>query len=142
MSEQNKALSRRFMEEIWNKGNVAAIDELYSPDYVSHNNPPGVPGGVEGVKVFTSLYKNAFPDTQLTIEEQVAEGDLVVTRWTAKGTHKGELMGIPATGKQITVTGIGIDRIANGRIVEGWGEFDQLGMMQQLGVVPEMSQQS
>lgn len=141
MTKENKALSRRVLEELWHKGNMAAIDELYSPDYVSHNDR-GFPSGLEGVRVFTGMYKNAFPDTRITIEEQVAEGDLVVTRWSAKGTHKGELMGIPATGKQVTVTGIGIDRIVNGRIVEGWGEFDQLGMMQQLGVIPEMSQQS
>lgn len=91
---------------------------------------------MEGTKAFTGMYRSAFPDTKMTIDLQIAEGDKVTTRWTAHGTHKGELMGIPATGKQVTITGVGIDRIAGGRIVETWGEFDLMGMMQQLGVVP------
>lgn len=91
---------------------------------------------MEGTKAFTGMYRSAFPDTKMTIDLQIAEGGKVTTRRTAHGTHKGELMGIPATGKQVTITGVGIDRIAGGRIVETWGEFDLMGMMQQLGVVP------
>ena len=136
MSEENKALARRAFEEVWNQGNLDAMDEIYAPDVVDHSRAPGFPEGVEGSKAFISMYMNAFPDTKMTVDLQIAEGDIVATRWTAHGTHKGELMGIPATGKQVTVTGIGIDRIAGGRIVESWGEFDQMGMMQQLGVVP------
>jgi steroid delta-isomerase-like uncharacterized protein len=103
---------------------------------INHTLPSSLPKGIDGNKVFTSMFLRAFPDTRMTVEQQVAEGDNVVTRWTAQGTHKGELMGIPATGKQVTITGITIDRIVAGRIVESWDEFDQFGMMQQLGVVP------
>jgi steroid delta-isomerase-like uncharacterized protein len=140
MYEENKALARRLFEDIWNKGNLDAFDDIYAPDIVNHTLPPGIPQGIEGNKMFTKMYLTAFPDTKMTIDLQIAEGDKVVTRWHAQGTHKGELMGIPATGKQATVTGIAIDRIAGGRIVESWGEFDQMGMMQQLGVVPTPGQ--
>lgn len=140
MYEENKALARRLFEDIWNKGDLDAFDEIYAPDIVNHTLPPGIPQGIEGNKMFTKMYLTAFPDTKMTIDLQIAEGDKVVTRWHAEGTHKGELMGIPATGKQATVTGIVIDRIAGGRIVESWGEFDQMGMMQQLGVVPTPGQ--
>jgi steroid delta-isomerase-like uncharacterized protein len=140
MYEENKALARRLFDDIWNKGNLDAFDEIYAPDIVNHTLPPGIPQGIEGNKMFTKMYLTAFPDTKMTIDLQIAEGDKVVTRWHAQGTHKGELMGIPATGKQATVTGIVIDRIAGGRIVESWGEFDQMGMMQQLGVVPTPGQ--
>lgn len=90
--------------------------------------------------MFTGMFMSAFPDTKMTVEQQIAEGDKVVTRWKAQGTHKGELMGIPPTGKQVTVTGISIERIVGGMIVESWEEFDQMGMMQQLGVIPAPGQ--
>ena len=140
MSEENKAITRHAIEEVWNKHNLAAIDEIYAPDAVNHTLPPGLPKGVEGNKAFTNMFLSAFPDTKMTVEQQIAEGDKVATRWIAQGTHKGELMGIPATGKQVTVTGISIERIAGGRIVETWDEFDQMGMMQQLGVIPAPGQ--
>lgn len=136
MSAENKAIARRVFEDVWNKNNLDAIDELYAPDVVNHELPPGLPSGAEGTKAYFGMFLAAFPNTQMTVEDQVAEGDKVVTRWTARGTHTGELMGIPPTGKQVTVTGIGLDRIAGGRIVEEWGEFDMMSMMQQLGVVP------
>lgn len=136
MSEENKAVSRSVIEECFNKGNLALADELYTADYIDHNALPGMPNGPEGFKQTAAMYRAAFPDIHITIEDQLAEGDKVVTRWTGSGTHQGELMGIPPTGKQVTVTGIGIDRIANGKIVEHWEIFDQLGMMQQLGVIP------
>ena len=132
MSEENKALIRRFYEEVWNDKNLEAIDELVATDSVDHDLPPGR----EGAKAFISMYLSAFPDTKMTIEDLLAEGDKVVTRWSATGTHTGELMGIPATGKQVTVTGLDINRYSGGKSVEHWGEFDQMGMMQQLGVVP------
>jgi steroid delta-isomerase-like uncharacterized protein len=140
MSEENKALVRRVYEEVWNKGNLAAIDEIYAADVINHTQPPGLPKGAKGGKVFTGMYLRAFPDTKMTVEQQIAEGDKIVTRWIAQGTHQGELMGIPATGKQVTVTGITINRIAGGRIVETWDEFDQMGMMQQLGAIPTPGQ--
>jgi steroid delta-isomerase-like uncharacterized protein len=136
MSEQNKALARRVFEEVWNQGNVDAIDELMSPDFVNHGGPPGIPSDGEGFKQMVAMYTSAFPDIHFHIEDQIAEGDTVATRWSGHGTHQGELMGIPPTNKQVAVTGIAMDRIAGGVVAESWGEFDQMGMMQQLGVVP------
>jgi len=138
-AEENKRIVRRLFEEVMNRGNLALLDELVAPDYVDHDpaNPPDLPPGREGLKQLISGYRAAFPDMQMTIEEQVAEGDKVVTRWTTRGTHKGELMGIAPTGKQATVTGIFIDRVKNGKLVESWANWDTLGMLQQLGAVPE-----
>ena len=136
MSAENKAIVRRFFEEVWNEENLSAIDELTAVNYEDHNLPPGMPPGVEGVKQTIGMYQTAFPGTQMTVEDEFAEGDSVVVRWTGRATHTGELMGIPPTGKQVTVTGIEIYRMAGSKIVEHWGEFDQMGMMQQLGVVP------
>ena len=136
MSEQNKTVGRRLFEQVWNKGDLAVLDELYAADFVSHSAQPGLPPGIEGEKQFVRMYLGAFPDTHMVIEDQVAEGDKVVTRWTATGTHKGELMGIPPTGKQVKVSGITIDRLRGGKIVEEWASFDQLGMLQQIGAVP------
>jgi steroid delta-isomerase-like uncharacterized protein len=137
LSETNKTVSRRLFEEVWNKGNLAVLNELIANDHVNSGpgTLPGLPTGPEGAKQFVMIYRNAFPDTHFTIDEQIAEGDKVVTRWTAHGTHQGELLGIPATDKSSTVTGISVDRITNGKIVESWGIFDQFGMMQQLGVI-------
>ena len=135
MSEQNKALNRRFYEAC-NDNNLDAFDELMAADAVDHDLPPGLPPGRDGVKAFLGMFLSAFPDLTFTIEDQIAEGDRVVTRWTATGTHNGELMGIPATGKQVTVTGLDINRFSGGKSVEHWGQFDQMGMMQQLGVIP------
>lgn len=140
MSEENKALARRYNEEVWNNRNLDVIDELMADDMVDHALPPEIPPGPDGAKAFVGMYVNAFPDVKITIDDLVAEGDKVVTRWTATGRHEGELMGIPATGKQVTVTGIDITRYSGGKIVEHWGEFDQMGMMQQLGVVPAPEQ--
>ena len=136
--ETNKAVSRRFLEEVFSKGDLAVADEIVAKDHVNTgpSNPPGLPLGLEGSKQFVTLYRNAFPDLRFTIDEQIAEGDKVVTRWTAFGTHKGELAGILATGKSTTVTGIVVDRIVDGKIAESWPTFDQFGLMQQLGVIP------
>jgi len=138
LSDTNKTLSRRFFEEVWNKGNLAVLNELIAKDHVNSGpgTLPGLPTGPEGAKQLVTVYRNAFPDIHFKIDELIAEGDKVVTRWTAQGTHKGELVGIPATGKSSTVTGINVDRIVNGKIVESWGIFDQFGMMQNLGVIP------
>jgi len=136
--EANKAIVRRFFEEIFGQGKLAVADEIVSPDHVDGGPGalPGIPSGPEGSKMLVTVYRNAFPDIHFTIDEQITEGDTVVTRWTAYGTHKGELAGIPATGKSATVTGMAVDRIENGKIVATWGIFDQFGMMQQLGVIP------
>ena len=141
MSDQNKALARRNVEEIWNQGNLSVIDELVAPNATFHD--PSVPGGKftgpEGFKQFVQIYRGACPDVRLTIEDLIAEGDKVVSRWTAIGTHKGELMGIAPTGKRVTVTGCDIAQYQNGKVVEGWASYDMLGMLQQLGVVPSLA---
>lgn len=138
LTETNKAVSRRFFEEVFGKGKLNVLDEIIASDHVNSGpgTLPGLPTGPEGAKQLVTVYRNAFPDVHFTIDEQIAEGDKVVTRWTADGTHKGELLGIPATGKTSTVTGVAVDRFANGKIVESWGIFDQFGMMQNLGVIP------
>ena len=141
-TESNKAIARRFLEEVFGQGKLAVADEIVAPDHVDHGPGalPGMPPGPEGSKLLVMGYRNAFPDIHFTIDEQIAEGDKVVTRWTAHATNTGELAGIPATGKSATVTGIGVDRIVIGKIVESWGLFDQFGMMQQLGVIPAPAQ--
>jgi predicted ester cyclase len=152
--EDNKAIVRRMYEEVWNRGNVAAIDELFAPNYVNHLDVPAnapVPAGWqfshEELKQLISQWRTTFPDLQYTIELQVAEGDLVVTRATGRGTHKGEyrgieFKGIPPTGKQITWTQTSIDRIADGKIVEIWFNEDAVGRLQQIGALPTAGQAS
>lgn len=138
MSEQNKAISRRVVEEAFNEAKLDVIDELIAPDFVNHDPADPVDArGPEGMKEFVRTYRSAFPDIRVTIEDQIAEGDKVVSRWTGRGTQQGELMGMPASGKQATVSGISIDRIEGGKIIESWNNWDTLGMLQQLGVVPE-----
>ena len=139
-AEQNKANTRRAFEEVWNEGKLVVVDELTDPNYVGHDPVAGDIRGREALKQFISLYRNAFPDIRMTIEDQVAEGDSVVTRWSASGTHKGELMGIAPTGKQGRVTGITIERYSGGKTVEDWTNWDALGLLQQLGVVPALGQ--
>ncbi len=136
MSEENKALLRRWVEEGFNKGNLALLDELYA-DCVYHSPATGELKG-EALKRFVASVRAAFPDGQMTIEDQVAEGDQVVTRWSFVGTHQGEMMGIVPTGKRVTMSGMVIDRIVEGKIVEEREEWDALGMMQQLGAMPSL----
>jgi steroid delta-isomerase-like uncharacterized protein len=138
-AEQNKAIVRRWYQDVFEKGNLALANEIFTADYTSHDPsapPGGWPRGPEGAKALVATYRGAFPDIQFTIDDQVAEGDKVVTRWTGRGTNTGELMGMPPTGKKAVVTGINIDRIANGKIAETWGNFDALGMLQQIGAIP------
>jgi steroid delta-isomerase-like uncharacterized protein len=135
MSPDNKALVRRSIEEAVNKGNLAVIDDVAAPNYVYHEPTAGEVRGPDGLKKLIAMYRTAFPDVRMTIDDQIAEGDRVVTRWTVSGTHKGELMGIAPSGKQITVTGIVITRVANGKVVEEWENYDALGMMRQIGAV-------
>ena len=135
-TQENKALNRRLVEEGFSKANMAVIDELIADDCLDHSSPPGSPSGREGVKQFFTMFHSAFPDLKYTIEDQVAEEDRVVTRHTWYGTHKGTFLGIPPTGKQVSVAGIDITRWAGGKAVEHWGSQDTLGLMQQLGVVP------
>jgi steroid delta-isomerase-like uncharacterized protein len=136
MAADNKAIVRRYIQEAFNGGNLGIVDELIASNFVDHAGTPGLAPGREGQKQFVAMYRSAFPDLRTTIEDMVAEGDRVVTRWTARGTHSGPLMNIPATGKQVTITGITINQVSGGTIVAGWNNFDQLGMLQQLGVIP------
>lgn len=139
MSAANKALARRLLEEAFNAGNIDIVDELLAVGFINHDAAAPEPTvGPDAAKASIAGYREAFPDLRITIEDQIADGDRVVTRWSAKGTHQGELMGMPATGKQSTVTGITIDRIVDGRIAESWTNWDTLGMLQQLGVVPAL----
>ena len=139
MSEQNKTAVRRLFDELWNKGNLPVADELIAPIYTHHDaSTPDVGRGPEGEKKRVTHYRNAFPDMRLTIEDIIAEGETVIARWTCRGQHNGELNGIAPTGKQVAITGITIARFANGKMVEGYVNWDALGLMQQLGVVPEL----
>lgn len=140
-TEQNKATFRRYVEEAGNKGNLELADEIFDR-YLAHQSDGSVlERGPEDVKRFMGEFREAFPDFHSTIEDQIAEGDKVVTRWTMSGTHQDEFRGIAPTGKQITVTGIGIFRFSDeGKVIESWDNFDQLGMMRQLGVVPSPEQ--
>ena len=137
-TEENKAIARRIQEEFWDQKNLGVADELLAPTYVDHvaGSPPGVPPGPGGYKQSASAYFTAFPDVHITVEHQIAEGDMVVTRWKSHATHTGSLFGMPATNKSTSVTGITIDHIVNGKLVESWTEFDNLGSMQKLGVAP------
>lgn len=137
LPEQNKNLVRRAVEEIWNQGNYDTIEEFVSHDFVAHSSAPDEEThGPEGAKQFFTQLRKAFPDIYFTIEDQIAEEDRVVTHWTARGTHKGEFKGIPPMGKQVKLTAIDIDRIVNGKVVECWTNIDELGLLQQLGVIP------
>jgi steroid delta-isomerase-like uncharacterized protein len=141
MSEENKALARRFLEEAFNEGNLGVVDEIVASDYVLHD--PALPEeirGPEGVKGFVEMYRSAYPDTDITVEEQIAEGDDVVTRWTGRGTHQGELLGVPPSGNRVEVAGITIDRISGGKFAESWTIYDALGMLQQIGAIPPPGQ--
>jgi predicted ester cyclase len=138
MSDENKALVRRWFAEL-DRGNDHIADELVAIDYIDHNPPlPDMAPGREGVKQANALLRAAFPDARHTIEDQIAEGDKVVTRITARATFQGEILGIPPNGKQITVEGISIHRIAGGQFVEHWAVGDNLSLYQQLGAIPPL----
>jgi predicted ester cyclase len=139
-TEANKASTRRFYDEVFNKKNRAAIDEFIDPNHVDHSAPPGTPDGLKGVKQTLNMYLTAFPDLHFTVEDIIAEGDKVVTRLTCRGTQQGAFMGIPPTGKHATTTAIDISRMAGGKSVEHWLNMDTLSLLQQLGVIPAQGQ--
>ncbi len=140
MSEQNKAIVRRLFEELWNKGNLSLADQLFTPNYIHHDSSsPDFGRGPESERKRATLYRTAFPDLRLTIEDLIAEGDTVMARWSCHGTHKGDLNGMAPTGKQFTISGVTIARLLNGKLAEGYVNWDALGLMQQLGVVPELA---
>jgi len=141
MSEANKSLMRRAIEEVWNRGDVAALEELVSSDFVIHA-PQAEIQGRAGAGQYFAMLRTAFPDLHFTIEDQFADGDRVMTRWTAEGTHRGEFQGIAPTNKRVRLAGTDIDRIASGKVVECWTSTDDLGLLQQLGAVPTLAQGS
>ncbi|MBC8186241.1 ester cyclase [candidate division KSB1 bacterium] len=132
----NKAAIQQLVDEAWNKGNFAVVDELLSTNYVLHVDAPGARKDREGYKQAIAMYRAAFPDFLFTIEDMIAVGDKVVIRCTMGGTHEGELMGVAPTGKKLSMTAIAIRRFEDGKIVEEWVETNMLGVMQQMGVIP------
>jgi steroid delta-isomerase-like uncharacterized protein len=138
-AEENKALVRRFVEEFWNEGNPTAADELMAIDAAIHM-PTGEVVNLDGLKSFAATWRGSFPDWHSTVEELIAEGDKVAERWTGRGTHRGELQGIPPTGKRVEVPGSVFYRIVGGKIVEFRGQLDMMSLMQQLGVIPSQQQ--
>jgi steroid delta-isomerase-like uncharacterized protein len=140
MSEHNKAIVRRLFTELWNNGNLSVADEVFAPNY-AHYDPstPDFGRGPDSEKKRAALYRTAFPDLHLTIDDVIAEGETVMTRWSCRGTHKGDLNGIAPTGRSITISGVTVARVSNGKIVEGYVNWDALGLMQQLGVVPQLA---
>jgi steroid delta-isomerase-like uncharacterized protein len=137
--EENKAVVRRYFEEVWNRQDLDVVDEIIAPDLLDHEvDGSEQRSGPEDVKSYLAgYYFKALPDVHITVEFQVAEGDKVLTYVTVRGTHQGELLGVAATDKRIKVTGMSVDRIERGKIVEGWVSWDQLGLLKQLGANPK-----
>jgi steroid delta-isomerase-like uncharacterized protein len=140
MSEHNKAIVRRLFAELWNNGKLSVADEILTPNYEHHDSStPDFGHGPDSEKKRATLYRTAFPDLHLTIEDVISEGETVMTRWSCRGTHKGDLNGIAPTGKQFNISGVTVARVSNGKIAEGYVNWDALGLMQQLGVVPQLA---
>jgi|GEM_PF-217492 len=136
VGELGKALARRIVEEVWTQGKLEVIDDVVASDFVGYSPTDGEIRGPAGFRQLVERYRGAFPDTTMRITSCIAEGDTVATHWTATGTHTGELMGIAATGRQVTVEGVQFDRVHDGKIVESHALFDALGLLQQVGAVP------
>jgi steroid delta-isomerase-like uncharacterized protein len=136
--EQNKALMRNYIEEAWNKGNLDFIDKNFSSDFVGHGTFHGQPTNRDGVKSVISTIRNAIPDLNITIEDMLAEGTTVASRWVTKGTHKGDLMGAKPTGNKISVSETAVFRVKDGKVVEAWANRDDLGFLQQIGLIPPL----
>jgi steroid delta-isomerase-like uncharacterized protein len=134
MSEQNKTLVRRWFEQVWNKGRAESIDELLSERSVVHGLGTDLQGPA-GFKPFHAAYRDAFPDLALQIEHMLADDDLVAVHWSATATHGGGGLGFAATGKRVSFSGMTLIRVEGNKLIEGWNSFDQLGLLQQLGVV-------
>ncbi len=133
---KNREVTRRFSAEVWGEGNAMLADELIAPDLVEHTPFPAPVPGLEGHKQVLATFRAAFPDLKVTVDDVIGEGDLTYLSWHGEGTHTGDLMGIPATGKRVRITGMDILRLENGRIKERWAEINAFGLMQQLGVIP------
>lgn len=138
MSAENKALVRRYVEEVLNNRNLILIDELFAPTFIDHDSSMPEAKGPAGVKRLAAIVHTSFPDLHFTIEDMVAEGDKVVYRYSVRGTHQNEFMGIAATGRRISFTGIHIYRVGGGQLQEEWENWDTLGVMRQLGALPQL----
>jgi predicted ester cyclase len=139
--EANKVIGRRVLLEIWGQGRLDVTDELYAPDYVDHVTQGPEPvevRGPAGLKAAVTLFRGAFPDLDYTVDDEIAERDLVVARFSARGTHLGAFLGAPPTGKPVAYTGTDINRVVDGRIVESWVHYDALGLLQQVGLAPQL----
>jgi steroid delta-isomerase-like uncharacterized protein len=137
MSEQNRQLVRQLNEEYHNQGRVhEVIQARFAPEFVNHSAPPGLPPTRDGNETFSMAFRQAFPDYRITIHDVIVEGDKVVTRKTFTGTHRGDWMGVPASGRAVSFGAIDIVRIADGKVVEHWAEFDMLTLLQQIGALP------
>jgi predicted ester cyclase len=137
--EANKRIGRRVLLEIWSRGAMDVVDELYAPDYLDHVSQGPEPQevrGPSGLKAAVSLFRTAFPDLQYTVDGELAEGELVMTRFSATGTHLGRFLGAQPTGRTVAYTGIDLNRVVDGRIVESWVQYDALGLLQQVGLMP------
>lgn len=138
--QRNTAILNRFWEEVWNDDDLDVVDELFHPDFVDHGLAPGLTlQGPEGVKEAVGQFRSAFPDMRLTVDDMLIENDTVLTRWTARGTQEGPLAmlpGVPPTGKSGAITGVTLNRLVDGKITEAWDNFDMLGMLFQLGIIP------
>lgn len=139
MSTQNKDLLRRTFEEVMNRRNMDFVDQVFASDFIGHDTSGGTYGVADFKRSVTDVLA-AFPDCHITIEDQLSDGDKVVTRWVASGRHQGEYMGVPATGEYGSMMGISIDRVAGERIVESWEITDDAGMMRQLGLIPDLTE--
>ena len=140
-AEESKATMRRYLD-VFEQGNIELLDELLAPDYVNRTPAtPDLPTGPEGVKGVVSMFRSAMPDLRVAVEDMIAEGDKVATRYTLEGTHEGELFGVPPTGRRLSIKSMTVERVSDGKIREHWRVTDNLEMMQQLGVVPEAGQE-
>jgi steroid delta-isomerase-like uncharacterized protein len=136
-STANKQLVEAFIQELFTKGNLDAVDRYVDSDFINHDPPfPGAPDGREGMRQAGAMFRQALPDWHSDVEQLIAEGDIVVERFTASGTHRGDLMGVPPTGQVVVLKGIQMFRIENDKIIERWGRLDEVGLMRQLGLVP------
>jgi predicted ester cyclase len=135
----NKALVAEFIDALFSRGELEAVDRYLAPGFVNHDPFPGFAADREGMRQTAQVFRQAFPDWRSQLEALIAEGDLVAERFTARGIHQGEIMGVGPTGRQVTLAGINIFRVQDGQVVERWGRTDDLGLLQQLGIVPAMS---
>jgi steroid delta-isomerase-like uncharacterized protein len=137
MADQNKDLARRFYDEVLSKGDLDRIPELCAEDVVDHEAPPEMPQGIEGVRAFVQMFRQGFPDLRASVEDMLEDGDRIAARVKFTGTHDGEFMGVPPSGAHIEIETIDIVRVVDGKAVEHWGVTDNLGLMQQIGAIPQ-----